>query len=48
MTDKESTMRIAPEKLKSEFLRVLLKAGFGEEQAEKCAEIFTMNSHGWS
>jgi 3-dehydro-L-gulonate 2-dehydrogenase len=44
MTDKESVIRISPEKLKSEFFRVLRKIGFAEPQAEKCAEIFTMNS----
>jgi len=30
--------------MKSEFLRILLNNGFKEQKAEKCAEIFTLNS----
>jgi 3-dehydro-L-gulonate 2-dehydrogenase len=37
-------IRISKEKMKSEFSRILLKRGFTEENAEKCAEIFTLNS----
>lgn len=44
MADKERVIRISPEKLKTEFLRVLLKSGFSESQADKLAGIFTMNS----
>lgn len=40
----EQTIRIPYDKLKSEFFRILLKTGFSELRAEKCAEIFTMNS----
>ncbi len=40
----EQNIRISYEILKSEFLRVLLKYGFQENSAEKCAEIFTMNT----
>jgi 3-dehydro-L-gulonate 2-dehydrogenase len=40
----EQTIRIPYEKMKSEFFRILLKFGFTEVKAEKCAEIFTMNS----
>ena len=44
MPQTETTIRIPYGKLKSEFIRVLLKIGFSEPRAEKCAEIFTMNS----
>jgi 3-dehydro-L-gulonate 2-dehydrogenase len=40
----ETTIRIPYEKLKSEFFRILLNIGFSESRAEKCSEIFTMNS----
>jgi 3-dehydro-L-gulonate 2-dehydrogenase len=40
----EKNIRITSEKMKSEFLRILLNLGFSNERAEKCAEIFTMNS----
>jgi 3-dehydro-L-gulonate 2-dehydrogenase len=40
----EQTIRIPHEKMKSEFLRILLKFGFPHLKAEKCADIFTMNS----
>jgi 3-dehydro-L-gulonate 2-dehydrogenase len=44
MDSSDRTIRIPAEKLKSEFLRVLLKIGFSDNRAEKCAEIFMMNS----
>jgi 3-dehydro-L-gulonate 2-dehydrogenase len=44
MPDNEKTIRIETDRLKSEFLRVLLKIGFREPDAERCADIFTMNS----
>jgi len=40
----EKNIRIPSEKMKSEFIRILLKLGFSEPKAEKCAEIFTLNS----
>jgi 3-dehydro-L-gulonate 2-dehydrogenase len=40
----ENTIRIPYDKLKSEFFRILISIGFSESKAEKCAEIFTMNS----
>jgi 3-dehydro-L-gulonate 2-dehydrogenase len=44
MAKDEQTIRIPFDKLKSEFLRILLNIGFPQSGAEKCAEIFTMNS----
>lgn len=44
MNKTDNVLRIPYEKLKAEFFRVLLKTGFSEEGAEKCAEIFAMNS----
>ena len=44
MTTTDQSIRIPYEVLKSEFLRVLMKTGFSEKGAEKCAEIFAMNS----
>lgn len=44
MTNDEQTIRISFEKLKSEFFRILLSIGFSQSGAEKCADIFTMNS----
>ena len=41
--DKQS-IRIPFDKMKSEFSRILLSIGFSPQKAEKCAEIFTMNS----
>jgi 3-dehydro-L-gulonate 2-dehydrogenase len=35
---------ISPDKMRSEFLRILLKIGFTVDRAEKCAEIFMNNS----
>jgi 3-dehydro-L-gulonate 2-dehydrogenase len=44
METTEQTIRIQYDKMKSEFSRILLSIGFSEQNAEKCAEIFTMNS----
>jgi 3-dehydro-L-gulonate 2-dehydrogenase len=44
MNNDDQNIRIPYEKMKSEFFRILLKFGFTEEKAEKCAHIFTMNS----
>ena len=44
MVTHEQTIRIPYDKMKSEFFRILLSIGFTEPKAEKCAEIFTMNS----
>jgi 3-dehydro-L-gulonate 2-dehydrogenase len=43
MNNESKYIRIPYDKLKSEFFRILLKNGFAETRAEKCAEIFTMN-----
>jgi 3-dehydro-L-gulonate 2-dehydrogenase len=40
----DSNIRIPRDKMKSEFLRILLKLKFTEARAEECAEIFTVNS----
>ncbi len=40
----EQIVRISSDKMKSEFSRILLSLGFLEQKAEKCAEIFTVNS----
>jgi 3-dehydro-L-gulonate 2-dehydrogenase len=40
----ELTIRIPYDKLKSEFFRILVKHGFSHAKADKCAEIFAMNS----
>ena len=39
----EKSIRIGFSKIKSEFFRILSSIGFLETDAEKCAEIFTMN-----
>ena len=44
MNDEEKSIRVQYDLLKSEFLRILLKNGFVMQQAEKCAEIFALNS----
>ena len=44
MATNEQTIRIPFDKLKSEFFRILLSIGFSETRADRCAEIFTMNS----
>ena len=44
MNHDEQTIRVPYQKLKSEFFRVLLKHGFPEVKADKCAEIFAANS----
>ncbi len=40
----EKNIRIPYTKMKSEFLRILLNHGFSSENADKCAEIFVVNS----
>lgn len=44
MTTNERDIRISADKMKSEFFRILLNLGFSEVKAEKCSEIFTINS----
>ncbi len=44
MVTSEQTIRIPFDKMKSEFLRILLSIGFTEKSAEQCADIFAMNS----
>lgn len=44
MNDIGKIIRIPYIKLKSEFIRILVDIGYSESKAEKCAEIFTMNS----
>jgi 3-dehydro-L-gulonate 2-dehydrogenase len=44
MENSEQKVIITSDKMKSEFLRILLKIGFEDNRAEKCAEIFTVNS----
>lgn len=44
MVNNDLNVRIQHEKMKSEFLRILLKFGFSEQKADECAEIFTINS----
>jgi 3-dehydro-L-gulonate 2-dehydrogenase len=44
MAISELTIRIPYDKLKSEFFRILVKHGFSQAKADKCAEIFAMNS----
>jgi 3-dehydro-L-gulonate 2-dehydrogenase len=44
MQDEEKSIRVRYDLLKSEFQRILLKHGFAGVRAEKCAEIFAMNS----
>src|SRR5665647_2488166 len=44
MANTELYMRITSDKMKSEFLRILLKLGYSKPRAEQCAEIFTTNS----
>ena len=40
----ELTIRIPFDKLKSEFFRILIKHGFSGPKADKCADIFAVNS----
>jgi 3-dehydro-L-gulonate 2-dehydrogenase len=44
MANNEKNIRIPSDKMKSEFFRILLSLGFTRNKAEKCAEIFTVNS----
>ena len=42
--EKINTVLVRPDEMKSEFIRILLSLGFEKDRAEKCAEIFTVNS----
>jgi 3-dehydro-L-gulonate 2-dehydrogenase len=44
MANTEPIIRILPEKMKSEFFRILRNTGYSEQESDKCAEIFTLNS----
>ena len=44
MSNSNQTIRIPYERMKSEFFRILSATGFSYDKAEKCAEIFAMNS----
>jgi 3-dehydro-L-gulonate 2-dehydrogenase len=44
MKTSDQSIRIPYDKMKSEFFRILLSIGFSKPKAEKCAELFTMNS----
>jgi 3-dehydro-L-gulonate 2-dehydrogenase len=44
MTANDQVIRVPYDKMKAEFFRILVSIGFSEQKAEKCAEIFTMNS----
>ena len=44
MESSEKVLRIHSGKMRSEFLRILIKFGFDDPGAQKCAEIFTINS----
>ncbi len=44
MQETEKTIRVPFERMKSEFQRVLMKYGFDNQKAEKCAGIFATNS----
>ncbi len=44
MSIDEQSVRVPYDKMKSEFIRVLSGIGFSEPKAEKCAEIFAINS----
>jgi len=44
MPDNTETIRISFEKMRSEFTRILIKYGFSDVNAEKCSEIFAVNS----
>ena len=40
----DQNIRIPVERMKSEFTRILKKTGFSDFKAEKCADIFAINS----
>jgi 3-dehydro-L-gulonate 2-dehydrogenase len=44
MSNVYKTIFISPDQMKSEFFRILIKLGFTDPKAEKCAELFTLNS----
>jgi 3-dehydro-L-gulonate 2-dehydrogenase len=44
MNISKSIIHISADQMKSEFIRILKKLGFTDERAEKCADVFTINS----
>ena len=44
MESEGKSIRVPYNTLKTEFARILMKYGFDQHQAEKCAEIFAINS----
>jgi 3-dehydro-L-gulonate 2-dehydrogenase len=44
MTVGSGTVLISFDQMKAEFVRILIKLGFTDKKAEKCAEIFAVNS----
>jgi 3-dehydro-L-gulonate 2-dehydrogenase len=44
MDSEIKTIRISPSEMRSQFNRILADLGFSAERAEKCADIFTMNT----
>jgi len=44
MTESGLNVRISSDTMKSEFYRILLSLGFTSRKADKCADIFTLNS----
>jgi len=44
MDTSDKTVRISRNEMKSEFLRILLSHGMEHDRAERCSEIFTVNS----
>lgn len=44
MKSEDNNIRIPAKEMKSELYRILIKYGFADGKAEKCAEIFTLNT----
>jgi 3-dehydro-L-gulonate 2-dehydrogenase len=44
MNSEIKTIRISPSEMSSQILRILKGLGFSDDRAEKCAEIFTLNT----
>ena len=44
MKNLEQIVRVSSDEMKSEFVRILKNLGFTDQKADKCAEIFTVNS----
>jgi 3-dehydro-L-gulonate 2-dehydrogenase len=42
--NKAEMVKVMPQEMSAEFLRILLNSGFTEEKARRCAEVFTENS----